>query len=157
MTNPLVGVWELVSKEEEGLFVVTDTHFVDLTVRKGRKQWPADITPTAVTDEMRAEAWRGLLFAIGGTYELTPTGGSEMNTSSITIRPSIACLGRFLKINTSSPSRARRSGARRPEGERKYGAGSHEFQDMKMQPALERALGRRGLLKACHVALDPKS
>ena len=24
-----------------------------------------------------------------------------------------------------------------------------EFQDMKMQPALERALGRRGLLKAC--------
>ncbi len=98
MTNPLVGVWELVSKEEEGLFVVTDTHFVDLTVRKGRKQWPADITPTAVTDEMRAEAWRGLLFAIGGTYELTPTGGSE-NEYIFHYHPTINRLPRPLSEN----------------------------------------------------------
>ena len=77
MTNPLVGVWELVSDEEEGLFIVTETHFADLTVRKDRDLWTLPLSPDAITDEMRSDAFQGLLFAIGGTYEVVSEEGNE--------------------------------------------------------------------------------
>ena len=78
MANPLVGVWELVSDEEDGLLILTDSHFTDLTVRKERAQWPVPFDRNAVTDEMRAEAWNGVLFSIGGTYEIVRHEGTEM-------------------------------------------------------------------------------
>ena len=37
MTSPIAGVWELVSGDEVGLFVVTETHFSDVTMKKDRK------------------------------------------------------------------------------------------------------------------------
>ncbi len=77
MTNPHVGVWELVSDEEAGLFIVTETHFTDLTVREDRTPWPMPIKPESVTDEMRLDAFQGLLFAIGGTYEMVSSEGNE--------------------------------------------------------------------------------
>ncbi len=77
MTNPLVGVWELLSDKEAGLFIVTETHFTDLTVRKDIAPWPLPLSRESVTDEMRLDAFRGLLFAIGGTYEIVSSEGNE--------------------------------------------------------------------------------
>ena len=75
MASPIAGVWELVSNEEQGLFIATESYFTDVTVRKDREPFPVD--RSAVTDEMRAEGWRGLLFAIGGTYEVLSSNGLE--------------------------------------------------------------------------------
>ena len=77
MPSPLAGVWELVSEEEDGLLIVTETHFADVTVRKDRTSWPSPLNPDTVTDEMRLDAWQGLLFAISGTYELVSAEGNE--------------------------------------------------------------------------------
>ena len=76
MSSPLAGVWELVSEEEDGLFIVTETHFADVTVRKDRTPWPVPLSPDSVTDEMRLDASKGLLFALGGTYEVVSNGTS---------------------------------------------------------------------------------
>jgi hypothetical protein len=77
VSNPFVGVWELVSDDEEGMLILTERYFMDLTVRQNREFWPIPFDPTAVTDEMRAEAWKGLLFSVSGTYEVVGVEGSE--------------------------------------------------------------------------------
>jgi hypothetical protein len=86
MTNPVAGVWQLVSDDEDGLLILTETHFTDITVKKERKSWPVPFDPGAVTDEMRAEAWKDLLFAIAGTYEVVSLEGDECE---VAFRPQI--------------------------------------------------------------------
>ncbi len=77
MTSPIAGVWELVSDDEVGLFVVTETHFSDVTMKKDRKPWYLPMEREDVTDEMQIEAWNGLLYAISGTYEVLSANESE--------------------------------------------------------------------------------
>ncbi len=69
-------MWELVSDEEEGLFILTEAHFTDLTVWNDRAPWTI-ASRDEITDEMRVDAYEGLLFAIGGTYEIVSEDGSE--------------------------------------------------------------------------------
>jgi len=46
-------------EEEEGLFILTETHCVDLTVKKGQTPWPPDMRQSTATDAIFAAAFKG--------------------------------------------------------------------------------------------------
>lgn len=62
MASPLLGAWQLVSDSHEGMMIYTQTHYCNVTVRKGRKQ-----ISDQPTESEEAEAYR-TIGASAGTY-----------------------------------------------------------------------------------------
>ena len=91
MTNPLVGVWELVSDTHEGLFIVAETHAVHLLTEKNRELFSNENEPTEAEElaafrSMLAGAGTysvsGNVFAFTNSVSRTPNHGDDKKTFS---------------------------------------------------------------------------
>ena len=67
MTNPLVGVWELVSDDWEGIIIYTETHACHLFTAKDRQEFSDEQNRT---EGEEAAAFR-TLEAAAGTYSVS--------------------------------------------------------------------------------------